>query len=206
MQFAQVTCRGCHELMSSPGDWQHSASWHWGLREFLLGLKVLVESLQWKPTFGGHERLAKTWIKSPCSWLWVEAKTVQWRPEPSWEGMVVLSFDLPSDGGGGKSKKSPWNIYDLKEIGNFQISLWIMQIRYNIALLFTELNPICFNFYFILEYSWFTMLCSFQVYSSVSVIRISILFQILFSWGYYGILSGVPRAIQQVLVDCLFYI
>lgn len=30
------------------------------LREFLLGLRVLAESLQWKPTFGGHERLAKT--------------------------------------------------------------------------------------------------------------------------------------------------
>ena len=56
-----------------------------------------------------------------------------------------------------------------------------------------------FKFYFILEYSWFTMLCYFQMYSKVTRLYIYIypFFFSFFSYiGYYGILIRVPCAIQ----------
>ena len=55
------------------------------------------------------------------------------------------------------------------------------------------------TFYFILEYSWLTMLCYFQMYNKVIQLYIYMylfLFK-FFSWlGCYRILSRVPWAIQ----------
>ena len=53
------------------------------------------------------------------------------------------------------------------------------------------------------------MLCQFQVYSKVTQLYIYIypfFFRYFSHIGYYRILSRVPCAIQQVLVDYLFYI
>ena len=53
------------------------------------------------------------------------------------------------------------------------------------------------------------MLCQFQVYSKVIQLCIYIylfFFRFFFHIGYYRVLSRVPCAIQQVLVDYLLYI
>ena len=49
------------------------------------------------------------------------------------------------------------------------------------------------------------MLCYFQVYSKVNQLYIHTLFKNFFPFGHYRILSGVPCAIQQVLISNLFY-
>ena len=57
-----------------------------------------------------------------------------------------------------------------------------------------------FFFSILLEYSWYTMLCSFQVYSKVIQLYINIYipFQILFNKGYYKILNIVPCALERI--------
>ena len=62
---------------------------------------------------------------------------------------------------------------------------------------FLCINRVSFNnfFYFVLEYSWFTMLCYFLVYSKVIQLYIYIspfFFRFFSHTGYYGILSRVP--------------
>ena len=60
---------------------------------------------------------------------------------------------------------------------------------------------------FLLEYSLFTMLCQFQVYSQVNQLYIYPLFFSFFSHiGHQRVLSRVPCAIQQVLISYQFYI
>ena len=65
-----------------------------------------------------------------------------------------------------------------------------------------------FIYLFLLEYSCFTMLCQFLLYSKVSQLYVYI-FPLFFRFpshlGHHRSLSRVPCAIQQVLISCLFY-
>ena len=61
------------------------------------------------------------------------------------------------------------------------------------------------HFSFLLKYSYFTVLCQFQVYSKVIHLYICV-FRLFSIIGYCKILSIVPCATQQVLVACLFYV
>ena len=59
----------------------------------------------------------------------------------------------------------------------------------------------------LLERSHFTMLCQFLLCSKVSplLVHIQPLFRRPFHEGPHRALSGLPFAIQQVLISCLFY-
>ena len=55
----------------------------------------------------------------------------------------------------------------------------------------------CIRFLFLLKYSWFTMLCQFQVYSKaihISAFIHVLFFMFFFLIGYYKVLSRVPCA------------
>ena len=61
---------------------------------------------------------------------------------------------------------------------------------------------------FLLEYSCFTMLCQFLLYSKVNQVHVNI-YPLFFGFpshrGHYGVLNRVPCAIQSVLISYLFY-
>ena len=102
----------------------------------------------------------------------------------------------------GVGSQQPWS----QPTGMSSISILVTLLLSSHSLL---LSFFSFNFYFILEYSRLTMLCQFLGYPEPLCWFINIylfFFRFFFHLGYHRILSRVPCAIQEVLVDYLFFI